>query len=645
MKKTFYITTPIYYVNDKPHIGHAYTTLLADVLARYQKLFGREVFLLTGTDEHGQKVEQAARKSGMDPKAHCDLYSARFKEAWEKLSIEYSHFIRTTDPDHKAYVAECFQKLWDKGDIYIKEYEGWYSTSEERFFTEKELVDGKDPISGRPVEKIKEKNYFFKMSNYQAWLVDTIEKNPDFIQPGFRKNETLGFLRQPLEDLCVSRPKSRLNWGITLPFDKDYVAYVWMDALLNYLSAVKDRKFSDSKAYWPADYHLIGKDILTTHTVYWTTFLKALDLPLPRHILAHGWWLSDHSRMSKTTGNVVDPIAMAEKYTADVFRYYLMRDMVVGQDASFSENALETIHNAELANDLGNLLSRSHRLLLNFFDGRIPLFQNPDAADTGHMEKINALVPEVENHVEGLRTDQALKSVAALIRDLNRYIDGKAPWKSAKTEPATAGNCLYVVLEGLRIASLLLAPVMPGKMASLRATLLGAATAINYDVEKKFGYLKPGNPVSPLEPLFPRIEIMTPIPVDEKKVDDKKNMAPVPTGSGDGLITIDDFFKTKLITAKVLTAEAVEGTDKLVKLTLDAGEGTPRSVVAGIRESYAPETLPGKNVLLVSNLKPRSLKGIESRGMLLCAKTTVDGKNRLVLMAPEIDVPPGTEVG
>ncbi|MBN8216491.1 MAG: methionine--tRNA ligase [Spirochaetes bacterium] len=643
MTKPFYVTTPIYYVNDRPHIGHAYTTVLADVLHRAHRLFGDESYFLTGTDEHGQKVEQAARKAGMDPQAHCDLYSGRFKDAWVALGVSYDQFIRTTDAAHKAFVREQIQRLFDAGDIYEKEYEGWYSTGEERFFTEKELVDGKDPISHRPVELIREKNYFFRMSKYQAWLIGHIEANPAFILPEFRRNEVLGFLRQPLADLCISRPKARLAWGIPLPFDENYVAYVWVDALLNYWSAVKDRKWKDGSAAWPATVHLIGKDILTTHCVYWTTILRALGAPQPEHILAHGWWMKDGQRMSKTTGNVVDPIEMAGKFGADVFRYYLMRDMVVGQDGDFTDAGFAATHNADLANDLGNLFSRTHKLVEQHFAGAAPAPARGSEADRAIVDALGALFPAVEEDFRAFRVDAGIKKVIAHIRELNRYIDAAAPWRLAKTDLAATGTVLYHILDGLRAAATLLSPVMPVKMAKL-LELLGIPGAPKGDWQRAGAY-PVGVRLAPVESLFPKIELAAaeiPAPAAAQPAPPAAVKA---AASEDGLVTVDEFFRTKLVSAKILAAEPVEGTDKLVKLSVDAGEATPRTVVAGIRLHYAPEALVGRQIVLVANLAPRKLKGIESRGMLLCAKMKTEAGEKLVLIAPESDAAPGSPVG
>jgi methionyl-tRNA synthetase len=485
--RTFYLTTPIYYVNDAPHIGHAYTTILADVLARYRRLFGDRAYFLTGTDEHGQKVQQAAGKRGIAPDDHaglrqyCDGYAQRFKDAWKDLNIGYDRFIRTTESEHVKYVREQFRKLWDGGWIYPEEYAGWYSTTEERFFSEKELVDGKDPISGRPVEWIVEKNHFFKMSAFQDKLIAHLEAHPDFVLPDFRRNEVLGFLRQPLNDLCISRPKSRLSWGIPLPFDENYVSYVWVDALLNYATAAQGKTRADGSPLWPADLHLIGKDILTTHAVYWPTLLMALGMPLPRHILAHGWWLVDNARMSKTTGNVVSPLAMKDKYGVDAFRFFLIREMTVGQDASFSEDAFVTRCNADLANDVGNALSRVIKLAQSLeqpgniksaegktgHEGKLIASLNESLNSLGSSLAYFGYVSDAKSPMPSFELSQALERILGIFREVNRYLEATAPWKLAKggTEEKNLLNpVLWHAAESLRVGFTLLHPVMPGKM-------------------------------------------------------------------------------------------------------------------------------------------------------------------------------------
>ena len=603
---TFFITTPIYYVNDTPHIGHAYTTVLADVLARYHRLAGEAVFLLTGTDEHGQKVQQAADKNGMTPQAHCDLYAKRFRDAWEGMGIGYDKFIRTTDPDHIRYVQGIFQSLWDRGRIYEKEYEGWYSIGEERFFTEKELVDGKDPISGRPVEKIREKNYFFRMSEYQDWLIGHIEANPDFIQPDFRRNEVLGFLRQPLGDLCISRPKSRLAWGITLPFDTDYVAYVWVDALFNYRSAAEGKTFPGGAPLWPADYHLIGKDILTTHAVYWPTLLKAMDMPMPRHILAHGWWLVDNARMSKTTGNVVDPLAMKDVYGVDPFRYFLIREMAVGQDASFSEAALVGRINSDLANDAGNGLSRILKLAATGLDSRLTPVDPGEEGDAALRRIAEETLPRTLDLVRGLRLSHAVEETFQLIRAVNRYLENTAPWKLAKQGEAGKGRLnaiLYHAAESLRLAFTLLQPVMPSKMKEA----LGALGLTPEASPLTWGGWR-GGVLSPGINLFPRIEI--------PKAD---NSAAETATSASTAATPDPFALIHLKVARVESAQDHPDADSLYVLRLDLG-GETRTVCAGLRKHLTKEELQGAMVVVVANLKPANLRGVESMGMILAAE-------------------------
>lgn len=525
---SFYITTPIYYVNDVPHIGHAYTTVVADVLTRYHKLFGEEVFFLTGTDEHGQKVQQAAQKNNMEPQAYVDSIVVRFKEAWQELGIHHSHFIRTTDEHHKKYVQDCLQKLWDRDEIYIQEYEGLYAVSEEVFYTEKDLVNGKTPF-GNEVQKVKERNYFFKMSKYRDRLIQHIQDNPSFIQPDFRRNEVLGFLKQELGDLCISRPKSRLSWGIELPFDKEFVTYVWFDALLNYVSALK--LGADSKNYekfWKEAVHLIGKDILTTHTVYWPTMLMALELPLPKQIFAHGWWLMEgNQKMSKSLGNVVKPLDMKNLVGVDSFRYFLTRDIYLGNDAQFSADLVISRVNSELANNLGNLLSRSTNLVDKFFGGQVPSnttsntssgMAHPAALGTlnrtlidtvkGTQELINlaeGTAEKVKNDIKKMAPNLAIGHVIDLLSAANKYLEDTAPWKAAKIELKTPGFVLYNALEVLRIAGILLSPVMPEKTQELLKRI-GWEKESNFEDAKSWGLLKPGAKVTKGDPLFPRIE-------------------------------------------------------------------------------------------------------------------------------------------
>ena len=495
--KPFYITTPIYYVNDKPHIGHAYTTILADVISRHFRDMGRDVFFLTGLDEHGQKVQQAAENKGVSPIEHCNEMAPRFMSLWSKLHIQYTDFIRTTEKRHSTIVQSILQKVYDKGDIYEDSYEGLYSVSEERFITQKEADSG----DFRDVRELKEKNYFFKMSNYQEKLVEHIHDNPSFIQPEHRKNEVLGFLRAPLEDLCISRPKSRLSWGIEIPFDKDYVTYVWFDALINYISAIGYESNQEKyKTYWPVDFHLIGKDILTTHSVYWPTMLMSAELPLPKAIFAHGWWLSDQTKMSKSLGNVVDPLDLIDTYGVDPIRFYLMKEMVLGQDANFSMDSFIKCYNSDLANDLGNLLSRVTNLIFKFYDGAL----EPDLDDSNDGDEVKkAALVSINTSKElmnDLKINDAINSVFIFIRRVNKYLEITAPWKLVKTDKKSAGKVLFTAAESLRIIALLLNPVMPNRTEAV----LSALGVRNRELE--WGKLVFEKKILQQKPLFPRIE-------------------------------------------------------------------------------------------------------------------------------------------
>jgi methionyl-tRNA synthetase len=507
----FYITTPIYYVNDTPHIGHAYTTVVADVLARYHRLFGHEVKFLTGVDEHGQKVQQATVKNGMEPQAYVDSMAENFKAIWKELSIQYDVFFRTTDEFHKKAVRACLQELFDKGEIYAEDYEGLYSVSEEIFYTAKDLVNGKTP-QGNEVTAIKEKNYFFRMGKYQQALIDHIQKNPEFIQPEFRRNEVLGFLRQPLHDLCISRPKSRLSWGIELPFDPDYVTYVWFDALLNYATGVgyqQPERAEEYKKWWEGSppVHLLGKDILTTHSVYWPTMLMALGIPLPKTIYAHGWWLTESGeKMSKSKGSVVKPLDMKSVVGVDPLRYFLTRDIALGNDAAFSPELVVSRVNSELANNLGNLLSRSTNIVSKSFGGKAPGLASTLAPETeALLAKLAGLAEGVKAAILRMEPQTAVQLVVDVLDDTNKYIGDRAPWKQVKEDMPAAAETLHACLEVLRVAAILLSPVMPEKCASILAT-------IGWDREPTFAdaakarALPAGAPVQKAEPLFPRVE-------------------------------------------------------------------------------------------------------------------------------------------
>ena len=498
MNKKFYITTPIYYVNDKPHIGHAYTTILADVLSRFHRRANDETFFLTGLDEHGQKVEQAAEKRNVDPQNHCDEMAPRFTDLWEQLHISNDDFIRTTEERHKKVVQNILQKVWDTGDIYEAEYEGLYSVSEERFVTEKEVESG----DYRDIQTLKEKNYFFKMSKYQQALIDHIESNNDFVRPKHRKNEILGFLRQPLSDLCISRPKSRMSWGIDLPFDNNYVTYVWFDALINYITAVGYG--SDEKSFakwWPANMHLIGKDILTTHAVYWPTMLMSAGIDLPQTIFAHGWWLMGDSKMSKSLGNVINPMDLIEDYGVDPVRYYLMREMVLGQDANFTMESFIKRYNADLANDLGNLLSRVSNLIVKNYDGKVPDPSEFTSQEASMIKTANELSNIISEKIDDMKIHDAVEETFQFVRSVNRYLEETAPWKLVKKDKAAAARVLYSSAEALRIAAVILDPIMTNRMVDL----LNALGTNNTNIF--WGELQVGSEITKGEPLFPRIQI------------------------------------------------------------------------------------------------------------------------------------------
>lgn len=498
--KKLYITTPLYYVNDEPHIGHAYTTILADVISRIYKLQNYDVFFLTGTDEHGQKVQEAALKRNVEPKQHVDEYVVRFKKVWEKLNINYTDFIRTTDKRHTQKVKEVLNSLKKSGDIYLDEYEGLYSVSEERFITEREAEEG----SFREIKTLKEKNYFFKMSKYKNKLIKHIKSHPEFIKPEKRKNEILGFLDKDLNDLCISRPKSRLSWGIELPFDKDYVTYVWFDALLNYITAIgynsDENKFNQ---YWPADIHLMAKDILTTHCVYWPTMLMACNISLPKTIFSHGWWLIDKKKMSKSIGNVIKPLDLADEYGVDALRYYLMRNMVLGQDSSFSLDSFIERYNSDLANDYGNLVNRIFMLLDKFFNGQIPEPGDYDTIDLNLIAQTKSSVKLIIANYDNLKIHNAIENSISIFRSINKFLEVKEPWKTVKINSKPKSNSattLYLCTEIMRVGTTLLLPIMPNKTKDVLDSL-----NIKDNFDTKFGVLKYGESIKSIRNIFPRI--------------------------------------------------------------------------------------------------------------------------------------------
>ena len=644
MKEKFYITTPIYYPSGNWHLGHCYTTVICDAIARFKRMDGFDVFFLTGTDEHGVKIEKRAAENNTTPKAFVDALVGNIKELWKTLGISYDKFIRTTDDYHVEAVQKIFKKLYDNGDIYKAEYEGMYCTPCESFWTESQLVDGKCPDCGRPVEKAKEESYFFRLSKYQDKLIELYQNNPEFISPKSRMNEMINnFIKPGLQDLCVSR--TSFKWGIPVSFDDKHVIYVWIDALTNYITALGYEGKDDSlfKKYWPADLHMVGKEIVRFHTIIWPAILMALGVELPKKVYGHGWLLIGGDKMSKSKGNVVDPFVLSERYGVDAVRYFLLREVPFGSDGVYTNEALLNRTNADLANDLGNLVSRTTAMITQYFGGIIPDGSYREDIDNELVSLCEEALEKVRRDVDNLLIPESLAEIFKLIQRANKYIDETTPWILAKDESKKQrlGTVLYNLAETIRISAVLLSPFMPDTAQRIFDDLQLGKLPDSFDSVKTFGLLESGKPVVKGKALFPRIDVKKELVELEKLAEkhEKKQEKPAESNEEKGLISIDDFSKIELATAKVLTCEKVEKSDKLLKLTLDVG-GKQRTVVSGIAQYYTPEYMVGKTVVIVKNLKPVKLKGILSEGMILCAS---NGKD-VVFVSPEKEIESGSGV-
>lgn len=690
-RKTFYITTPIYYPSDKLHVGHSYTTVAADAMARFKRLTGFDVWFLTGTDEHGQKIQRSAEKAGKTPQQFVDEIVASIKELWSALDISYDDFIRTTEPRHKQAVQEIFERLYRQGDIYQGRYEGWYCTPCESFWTARQVEGGNCPDCGRPVELVAEEGYFFRMSKYAERLLEHINNNPDFIQPPSRKNEMINnFLRPGLEDLCVSR--TTFKWGIPVPFDGEHVIYVWLDALSNYITALGyPRNETLFRKYWPADVHLIGKEIVRFHTIYWPIFLMALGLPLPKQVFGHGWLIMKEGKMSKSKGNVIDPMILIERYGSDSIRYFLLREIPFGADGVFSNESLLQRFNTDLANDLGNLLSRTLTMIERFFGGVIPApaagQEQEEQSDRELISLALSLPSRLVELMDKLQFSNSLEALWALVKRSNKYIDENTPWLLAKKEEGKGrlATVLYNLCEALRFIGVMLSPYMPRTPMRIFSQLGidNLPELHSWESLNKWGLIKPGIKAKRTTDLFPRLDIKKELALLEEeflhkeakeqekekeektatvgteKVKETTNEAPAkistkegkeqkPSSSAKesseeegGLISLEEFSRLDIRVGEIVSAEPVPKTDRLLKLKVNLGQKEPRQVVAGIAMYYPPETLVGKKALFVANLKPTKIRGLLSEGMILAA-TSPEGK--VVITTVDDDMPAGSKI-
>jgi methionyl-tRNA synthetase len=646
-KGKFYVTTPIYYPSDKLHIGHAYTTVYCDVLSRWNRFMGNEVLFATGSDEHGQKIERAAKAKGKQPQEYVNEIVATFRELWKRLNISYDVFIRTSETRHQKVVQSIFQKLYDQGDIYKDVYTGWYCTPCEAFWPESKLNEERlCPDCGRSVELVQEESYFFRISKYADRLLKHIEENPDFIQPAARRNEMVSFIKQGLEELCVSR--TTFDWGIRVPFDEKHVIYVWIDALSNYITACgylqDDEEF---KKWWPAELHVVGKDILRFHTIIWPCILMALGLPLPKQVYGHGWLLVDGGKMSKSKGTVVDPNRLIDEYGTDAIRYFLLREVSYGQDAKYSKRVLVERINSDLANDLGNALYRSLAMLKKYFDGIIPEPARIRELDSALKQEAVKVVEEVTQQLAGLEVNQALIAIWRLVGSINKYIDTAEPWTLAKDPELLPElkSVMYHIFEALRVVAVLIAPFMPDTAKKMYKQL-----GLTISIEEQglsalsWGNLPGGTKTQPQQPLFPRLDLEEILKEEEEL---ETNAANPPQASAaeekpvakKHYISYDQFKEVELKVAKILSANRIEGADKLLQLQVDLGS-EQRQIVAGIAKHYDPQDLPGKNVVLVANLEPATIRGVRSEGMILAV---VDGEYLEVLQLSE-KIRPGSRV-